>query len=62
MKKKLRGGPIIDVDPQIIRWRKRCKKTGFKIPVEYAPSPNPEKKGDKEISQEIDIWNTFLKR
>ena len=29
LKKKLRGGPVIDVDPQIIRWRAKRKKLGL---------------------------------
>lgn len=28
-KKKLMNGPIIEVDPQIIRWQKKLKPKGF---------------------------------
>lgn len=33
VKKKLRGGPVIDVDPQILRWREKRKKLGLYKPA-----------------------------
>lgn len=37
IRKKLRGGPTIDVDPQILRWREKRKKLGL-----YKPARKPK--------------------
>jgi hypothetical protein len=31
IKKKLRNGPVIDVDPQVLRWRQKMRKLDIQL-------------------------------
>lgn len=64
IKKKLRGGPVIEVDPQVLRWREKRKKLGLYKPArpnrKLKKTPNPLISPEiPEVSQEPLDWNIF---
>lgn len=55
-RKKLRGGPIIEIDPQVLRWREKRKKLGL-----YKPARKPKKSLEEpksEMPSDEAIWET----
>lgn len=53
--KKLRGGPVIEVDNQIIRWRERLRKEGREIGRHMRKERERQEREKKARHDEADI-------
>lgn len=57
IRKKLRGGSIIEIDPQILKWREKRKELGL-----YKPARKPKKLNIPEEVIDLDVrdpWGIF---